>query len=98
MTPAEAHLWMVLRDQATLGFRVRRQYAIGTSVLDFFVPVAGLAIEIDGAVHDDPVVSAHDREREAWLEARGIRIIRFRNEEVFEDIDGVVERIREALG
>jgi very-short-patch-repair endonuclease len=97
MTPAEERLWAVLRNRATLGCRVRRQFAIGTSVIDFFIPSAGLAIELDGSIHDDPAVTAHDRERAAWLEAQGIRVMRFRNDEVLTNLEGVVERIRAAL-
>ena len=96
MTPAEEELWRALRMGA-VGRRVRRQHPIGASVVDFFIPSAGLAIELDGSVHDVLDVAVHDRERAAWLEAQGIRVIRFQNDEVLNDVTGVVNRIREAL-
>ena len=94
MTPAEKILWQAIRNRNALGCRVRRQHPIGTSVLDFFIPSAAIAIELDGSVHDNAEAKRRDAERTAWLEAQGIRVIRFRNEDVERDLDDVIERIR----
>jgi very-short-patch-repair endonuclease len=96
-TPAEALLWTVLRKRDVLGCRARRQHAIGPYVLDFWIPSAKLAIEVDGPIHDEPHIAAQDRERTAWLEAQGIKVLRFSNADVQYELDNVVLRIQRAL-
>ena len=93
-TPAERMLWRVLRDRAVNGLKFRRQHPLDGFVLDFFCPEAKLCVELDGGVHDDQ--QERDAERTAQLQARGLRVIRFRNEEVIEDIPSVLRRIAKA--
>ena len=91
-TDAETRLWARLRRQQIDGFRFRRQQPIGRYVVDFFCPEAKLIIEVDGGQH------ANDSDtRTRWFEARGYCVIRFWNNEVLGNTDGVVTRIREAL-
>ena len=92
MTPAEKTLWSELRRDAIDGFSFRRQHPVGRFILDFYCPAGQLAIEVDGGVHDGQ--RERDEERTAALALRGIRVIRFRNEEVLEDVRAVLERIR----
>ena len=68
MTPPEARLWVHVRRKA-LGTSIRRQHPVGAYILDFYCPAARLAIEVDGAVHDEPSVLARDSRRDAWLTA-----------------------------
>jgi very-short-patch-repair endonuclease len=75
------------------GFKFRRQDTIGPFVVDFWRREVCLVIELDGPVHDDPVRHAADGERQRWLELRGYRVIRFRNEEVMQRCDFVLEAI-----
>ena len=91
-TDAEARLWLQLRRQQLDGFRFRRQQPIGRYVVDFFCPEAKLIVEVDGGQHAD-----ENGARTRWLEARGYRVIRFWNNDVLGNTDGVVEKIREAL-
>ena len=91
MTPAEETLWEALRNDAA-GARFRRQHPIGRFVLDFYCASRKLAVEVDGSVHDGR--EDLDAERSAALALRGIRVIRFRNEEVLANVDDVVARIR----
>jgi len=94
-TPAEELLWHRLRrDQ--LGVRFRRQTVIGRFIVDFYCPARALVVEVDGPVHDER--GDFDAERERMLAARGVSVVRVRNEEVFENLDAVVRRITEALG
>lgn len=67
---------------------------MGRFVLDFFCPQTPLAIEVDGPTHD----AAPDRERDAWLSAQGIRVIRFSHGEVLSNLDGVLATILSAGG
>jgi very-short-patch-repair endonuclease len=95
-THAEDVLWQALRGQGLPGLRFRRQHAIGRVILDFYCPSVRLAIEVDGAVHDDPSQMDRDQARTEALAALGIRVIRFRNEEVAQQLPSVLARIRQA--
>jgi very-short-patch-repair endonuclease len=76
MTLPEAILWRELRRRTLAGFRFRRQHPVGPYVLDFYCPEARLALEVDGAAHDNPTRAAQDEHRTAWLAERGIRVLR----------------------
>jgi very-short-patch-repair endonuclease len=93
MTRAEAVLWEALRGRRLAGLKFRRQHAIGTSVLDFCCPTARLVIEVDGGVHEADEVAAHDRARDEQFTAAGYTVLRVRNEDVFRDLPGVLDRI-----
>ena len=95
MTPAERRLWAVLGDGRLSGAKFRRQHPVGRFVLDFYCPAAALALEIDGEIHAHQ--TEYDEARTAYLESRGIRVIRFNNDEVLRDLPGVLARICEAL-
>ncbi|MEZ5357913.1 MAG: endonuclease domain-containing protein [Candidatus Zixiibacteriota bacterium] len=92
-TSAEQCLWHKLKSKQLFDLRFRRQYSIGKYVLDFYLPSHRLAIEIDGPTH----ISAHqknkDRIRMAFLKSCGIHILRFTNNEVYDNIDGVLQII-----
>ncbi len=92
-TPAEAALWQRLRQTQLHGLKFRRQAPMGPYVLDFFCDPARLAIEIDGATHANPTDDAH---RTAYLETRTIQVLRFWNNEVLTNIDGVLQTIHQA--
>ena len=94
-TDAERRLWWRLRNKQLDGFRFRRQQPMGPYVVDFFCPEASLIIEIDGGQHD--ANQAQDALRTRWLEGRGYKVIRFWNNDVLANADGVVLTIREAL-
>jgi very-short-patch-repair endonuclease len=94
MTEAEQRLWTELRRRA-LGCRVRRQHVVLGWITDFFVPAARLVIEVDGDIHDHH--EDDDRRRTEALEAAGLRVIRFRNLRVEEQIDAVVADIAAAI-
>ena len=94
-TEAEKRLWYQLRDKQLADHRFRRQTPIGPYIVDFFCPEAKLIIELDGGQHAENV--DHDQKRTDWLEARGYRVIRFWNNEVFENMEGVLASIDIAL-
>jgi len=95
-TPAERLLWEQLRTQRFEGLKFRRQHAVGTYVLDFFCAEPGVAIEIDGSAHETPEQRDRDAERTASLVERRIRVLRFRNEQVFNDMASVLAAIYDA--
>ena len=95
MTPAEAALWAKLRNRRLNGLKFRRQHPIGRTITDFCCVQQRLVIEVDGGIHDMQV--EHDQARTAYLEVRGYQVLRFRNEEVLGDMEGVLVRIVGAL-
>jgi very-short-patch-repair endonuclease len=97
MTDAEHCLWQCLRGKQLNGFRFRKQHPIAHFVLDFYCPAAKLAIAIARAQHNTSPGRDSDEERTHYLNARGIRVLRFWNHEVWQDLPGVLERIWEAL-
>ena len=96
-TDAEKRLWHFLRA-GKLGVKFRRQAAIGAYIVDFVCFSHRLIVELDGPQHVEDQGKNHDARRIAWLNSRGFRVIRFRNQALDEDIWGVVEEIERALG
>jgi very-short-patch-repair endonuclease len=95
-TDTEQRLWTRLRDRRLLGFKFRRQHPIGRYIADFCCAEAKLVIELDGGQHANDRV--RDAERTAMLKRDGYRVIRFWDNDVFQNLEGVLERIVEALG
>ncbi len=87
---------ILVEYEQEIGHPVRRQHPLGTFIVDFYCAKARLIIEVDGPIHNKQV--DYDQEREAWLEShKGHRVIRFTNEEVMHDLEGVLAKIRKAL-
>lgn len=94
MTPAENLLWQNLRNRKISNQKFRRQHPISKYIVDFYCHEARLVIEVDGGIHlmgDNP---EYDRFRTHELEEMGLKVIRFRNEEVLGDISRVLVEIR----
>src|SRR5512139_2954920 len=87
---AEAKLWTNLRDWQIDGIKFRRQRAIGNYIVDFVCFEAKLIIEIDGGQHNESPAAEKDQQRTQWLNSRGFEVLRFWNNEVLENIDGVM--------
>jgi very-short-patch-repair endonuclease len=96
-TCAEETLWDALRSRRLAGLKFRRQHPYERFVLDFFCVELQLAIELDGDIHNDPDQAARDAERTEFLLARGIRVLRFKNEQVESELETVLEKIKENL-
>ncbi len=94
MTPAEKILWQELRANK-LGFHFRRQQVIAGFIVDFYCHKAALVIEVDGDIHD--LQQEEDARREKVLSEMGLRIVRFRNEEVMKNLSAVVGKVRELV-
>jgi very-short-patch-repair endonuclease len=97
MTRAEKVLWDRLRNKKCCNLKFRRQHPIAEFVVDFFCYEAMLVIEIDGDVHSNSYQKERDFERTKFLNGLGIRVIRFNNEEIFHNIDVVMEKIKKEL-
>ncbi len=96
-TQAESILWNALSGKKLNGFKFRRQHIIGEYIVDLVCLKESLVIEIDGGIHQLPENQSSDAERTAWLESKGYRVIRFKNEEVMLNIDSTIDRIKASL-
>ena len=93
MPTAEVILWSELQGKRFMGLKFRRQYGIGRYVVDFYCPRLKLAIEVDGDSHSSPKAERYDKKRQEYIERKGIKIIRCDNNDVYKNIDGVIEDI-----
>ncbi len=94
-TRDEIELWEALRNRRLAGLRFRRQHALGPLVLDFCCTERRLAVEIDGGIHDEPDQQLRDQARTEHLVAAGYAVLRFRNDQVLHDLQGVLTRIEQ---
>jgi very-short-patch-repair endonuclease len=95
MTEAERKLWLRLRDWRPAGYHFRRQAPLGPFIADFACLHASLVVELDGGQHTEQV--AEDSRRTAYLAEHGFRVLRFWNNQVFTELDDVLETIWLAL-
>jgi len=94
---AENILWYKLSKRQLNGHRFRRQYSIDRYVVDFYCPILKIAIEIDGYSHFNDEAMVYDQERREFIESLGIKVLRFTNREVYEDLEGVLASIAHIL-
>ena len=93
MPAAEAVVWSRLRRKQVCGCKFRRQYSVGSYVLDFYCPALKLAVEIDGDSHFAADANDYDQQRQAFIESFGIRFLRFTNKQVYGNLEGVLQTI-----
>jgi very-short-patch-repair endonuclease len=92
-TGAERRLWEGLRRSQVAGFRFRRQVILGDFIIDFVSFDAGLIIEVDGATHSTDEEIARDNARSAALAAPGFAILRFTKDDIYRNLEGVLETV-----
>ena len=97
LTDAEVILWSRLRRHEAGGFHFRKQHPLGPYIADFACLKAKLVVEVDGDTHSTDEEIAHDRRRDQFLREHGWRILRVRNEEVYRDLDVVMDAIAREL-
>ncbi len=89
-------MWEKLRKSQVGGFKFRRQHSVENYILDFYCPEKKLAIEIDGGQHFE-MTKNYDSKRDKFLREQRIEVVRFWNNEIFNNLDGVLFKIREEL-
>ncbi|MCH8063301.1 MAG: endonuclease domain-containing protein [Chloroflexi bacterium] len=94
MPNAETVIWTRLKGKQLLGYKFRRQYSVDRYIVDFYCPELKLAVEIDGDSHYQKGSEDNDRRRQAFIESFGIQFLRFTNEDVFKNLEGVIETVR----
>lgn len=96
-TSAEALLWELIRNRQLLGFKFRRQHQFGDYVADFYCHEALPVVECDGPVHQPNEQWHHDQNRDAYMIAQGLRVLRFTNERILNDTAKVLDEIAKCL-
>ncbi|MEP6793986.1 MAG: endonuclease domain-containing protein [Saprospiraceae bacterium] len=94
MTYAEKLLWSRIRDNK-IGYYFRRQHPLSNYIVDFYCHQVNLVIEVDGDVHGDKTVQLEDQNKEESIKSYGLHVLRFTNDEVLKDVDGVVQLIKQ---
>ena len=93
MTKAEIILWSKLKGKQLKGLKFRRQHGINIYVVDFYCPESRLAIEIDGGVHYYNSRVTYDKQRQEEIEALGIKVLRYTNNDVVKNLEDVLNDI-----
>jgi very-short-patch-repair endonuclease len=94
LTWAEKTLWRELKNRKLAGLKFRRQQPLGPYILDFYCPDLKLVVELDGGQHDFPEARDYDLARTQFVETEGLRVLRFWNSQVRENLPWVLELIR----
>jgi len=92
MPKGETRLWILLKNR-NLGYKFRRQYGIGSFVVDFCCPEIKLVIEVDGLSHENEDAVIYDQRRQKYLEINGFKVIRFTSAEMFSDLQDIAQKI-----
>lgn len=93
MTPWERKLWNVIRNRKIKGLKFRRQFKIGKYIADFCCLEKKLILELDGGHHNEGTIKAEDEIRRKYLESQGYKIFRVWNNEIDNNLEGVIDRI-----
>jgi len=94
-TPAEEIMWALLRNRKLMGLKFRRQHQFGEYIADFYCHEAKLVIELDGKIHEQKI--AKDKKRDAYMQAIGLTVLRFANEDFLSDPEAILNKIANAL-
>ena len=97
-TPAEVTLWQFLKKSQVGGLKFRRQHSVGEFVLDFYCPEIKLDLELDGEVHNSPMAYERDMKRTQYLNHLGISVLRYHNDVVFNNVQGIIDSILHFAG
>ena len=95
LTDAERYLWNKLKRRQIAGVKFRRQQPIGRFIVDFVCFERCVIVEVDGGQHAEQL--HHDEQRTRWLEGQGYSVLRFWNNDVLANTDGVAQAIQDAL-
>ncbi|MCL5436225.1 MAG: DUF559 domain-containing protein [Patescibacteria group bacterium] len=93
-TPWESNLWKYLRANRFCGFKFKRQVIIGEYIVDFCCNEKKLIIELDGSQHNDETKRKYDMNRSKYLASFGYRVLRFWNNDVDSNIEGILDTIK----
>jgi len=96
-TSAEKVFWEIVRTKRFLGLKFRRQHQIGNYIVDFYCHDRKLVIELDGEIHNQPEQQQRDRQRTEYLNSLGLTVLRFTNQEIFQNLETVLQNLLDLL-
>ena len=96
-TPAEEVMWEILRDRRFLEMKFRRQHQFGDYIVDFYCHEKRLVVELDGPVHSSHERAKVDQKRDGYLRSQGLNVVRFRNEDLLNNPESVLQRLAESV-
>ena len=97
MTPQERKLWDIIRNRKFYGYRFLRQFIIGQYIVDFLCREKNIIIEIDGGQHNQVNDIKYDKDRTEYLKSKGYKVLRFWNNDIDNNIQGVFEKLKEVF-
>ncbi|MBE9135432.1 endonuclease domain-containing protein [Tychonema sp. LEGE 07196] len=97
MTKAEKRLWDKIKNRQLENCKFRRQYSVAEFVLDFYSPEIKLALEVDGDSHFEEGAVEYDAQRQQFIESARINFLRFTNDDVYHNLDGVLDVIVDGI-
>ena len=97
LTSAEAALWVHLKAGRLMGTSWRRQLSVGNYILDFYCPQQKLCIELDGSFHYTMHGDTRDYDRTVFLTSKGIRVLRFENKDIWNNLEGVLNAVKQCI-
>ncbi len=98
MTPQERKLWQIIRNRQFYGLKFLRQYVLGKYIVDFICMEKKIIIELDGGQHNEDKNIIYDQDRTEYLKAKGFTVVRFWNNEIDNNIDGVYLELESVMG
>ena len=98
MTEQERKLWNIIRNRNFYGYRFLRQYVIGQYIVDFICREKKVVIEIDGGQHNESENIEYNKQRTKYLENKGYKVIRFWNNDIDSNIEGVYQHLQNVFG
>ena len=96
-TPQESKFWSIVRNHKFYGLEFRRQYPMGDYIVDFICREKKIIIELDGGQHNEPDNIEKDNIRTEFIESNGYKVIRFWNNDILSNIEGVYQKLDEIL-
>ncbi|MEI6429711.1 MAG: DUF559 domain-containing protein, partial [Pseudanabaena sp. ELA607] len=96
-TSAEKVFWEIVRTKRFLGLKFRRQHQIGNYIVDFYCHDRKLVIELDGEIHNQPEQQQRDRQRSEYLNSLGLTVLRFTNQEIFQNLETILQTLLDLL-
>lgn len=96
LTETEVIIWTHIKNKQ-LGHKFRRQASIGRYIVDFYCPTKRLALEIDGGQHLEDKSVLYDKKRTQYMNSLGIKVLRIYNNDVYDNIQGVINKIKDEL-
>ncbi|MEK7212032.1 MAG: endonuclease domain-containing protein [Patescibacteria group bacterium] len=96
-TDAERKFWQQIKNKKIAGLKFYRQFGVGPYILDFYCSKLRLAVELDGGQHSETPRAEYDTKRTEYLQSKNIKVLRFWNNDVLKNMEGVIIKLQEEI-